>query len=372
MGNETSCRSYHTMRHRPWRPAFAVAAFMSILLAYGIYARSFGIQMIVHGFWGWGSRPKHKAHDAEVRLNVSLQSPISISNFTAMGDRMAAFAKLNEALVQDRSLDRTNLISALSHQFPWWKVDKARYAPWSPPPIAQTGLAVCVGSNNFLVAAHSVRILRNVLNSTLPIEIFYAGENDLSGPRQADLKALDANLETVDLLKCYDDFGAGLQTGGYAMKPFAALASRFEKVILVDADVVFLQRPDNILDEYLALKDTGTLFWHDRAYTDAGDFSRRDWIKGLLDGRQPSALLSQSIFWQEDLWQEMDSGVVCIDKSISTAFMGLLFATWMNSKEIREEIVYKAVLGRSSYCVSGSLLLPSAAIGILNLCLPRR
>lgn len=372
MADETSDHSNRTMRHRLWRPAFAFAAFISILLAYGIYTRSFGRHLIVHGFWGLGNRPEHMAHDAEVRLNASLQSPISISNFTAMGDRMAAFAELNEALVQDRSLDRTTLASALSHQFPWWKVDKARYAPWSPPAIAQTGLVACVGSNNFLVAAHLVRILRNVLNSTLPIEIFYAGENDLSGPRQSDLKALDANLETVDLLEYFDDSGAGLQTGGYAMKPFAALTSRFEKVILVDADVIFLQRPDGIFEEHPALKDTGTLFWHDRAYTDPGDFSRRDWVKGLLDGRQPSALLNQSIFWQEDLWQEMDSGVVCIDKTKSTAFMGLVFATWMNSKEIREEIVYKAVLGRSSYCLSGLLLLPSVATEILKLCLRRR
>lgn len=372
MADETSGHPNHKMRHRLWRPAFAFAASISIFLAYGIYTRSLGRQIIVHDFWGLGNRPKHIAHDAEVRLNASLQSHISISNFTAMGDRMAAFANLSEALVQDLSLDRTTLVRALSHQFPWWKVNKARYTPWSPPSIAQIGLVVCVGSNNFLAAAHLVRTLRNVLNSTLPIELFYAGEHDLPGPRQSDLKALDANLETIDLLGYFDDSGAGLQTGGYAMKPFAALASRFEKVILVDADVMFLQRPDNIFDEYPALKDTGTLFWHDRAYTDASDFSRRDWIKGLLDGRQPSALLSQSIFWQEDLWQEMDSGVVCIDKTKSTAFMGLVFAAWMNSKEIREEIVYKAVLGRSSYCLPGFLLLPSAATEILKLCLRRR
>ena len=96
-----------------------------------------------------------------------------------------------------------------------------------------------------------------------------------------------------------------------------------------------------------ASKDTGTLFWHDRAYVDAGDFNRRDWVEGLLERKRPSAVLNQSIFWQEDLWQEMDSGVVCIGKRKSTAYMGVLFSTWLNSKEVREQIVYKNVLGQS-------------------------
>ena len=344
-GDSSSDPSHSIMRHRLLRPAFAFTALVSLILAYGIYSQSFRRYVNTDSLWTPGNHPKQMAHEAEITLNASLRSPISIFNFTAMGDRMAAFAKLNEALMQDLSLDRTPLTSLLSHQFPWWEPSKARFTPWSHRPTAETGLVMCVGSQNFLLATHLVRTLRNVLNSTLPIEVFYAGENDLPDSRRLDLKALDANLETVDLLEYFEDSSAGLQTGGYAMKPFAALTSRFQRVILVDADVLFLKRPDKIFDETPELKDTGTLFWHDRAYIDAGDFSRRDWVAGLLDGRQPSALLNQSIFWQEDLWQEMDSGVVCIDKSKSTAFMGLVFATWMNSKEVREQVVYKAVLG---------------------------
>lgn len=346
MAGESSVNFRYTMRHHRLRLAFVVMAILSVLLIYGFYAQPLGNRFHTGGLRAPSNGLKQKAYEAEANLNASLRSPVENANLAAMGDRMAAFARLSGVLMQDYSLDRKPLINSLSYQFPWWKLNAARYTPWSPSPTAETGLVMCVGSKNFLLAAHLVRTLRNVLNSSLPIEIAYAGDNDLPASRQADLKELDSNIETVNLLDYFDDNSAGLQTGGYAMKPFAALASRFRKVILVDADVLFLRRPDELFDEYPDLQDTGTLFWHDRAYVDAGDFSRRDWVRKLLNGRQPSALLNQSIFWQEDLWQEMDSGVVCFDKSKSTAFMGLVFATWMNRKEIRERIVYKAVLGQ--------------------------
>jgi hypothetical protein len=44
----------------------------------------------------------------------------------------------------------------------------------------------------------------------------------------------------------------------WAIKPFAALASTFEKVIVIDADSVFLQPPENLLSE-TGWQETGTL-----------------------------------------------------------------------------------------------------------------
>ena len=56
--------------------------------------------------------------------------------------------------------------------------------------------------------------------------------------------ALDANLKTINILKHFGESIAWLQKGGYAMKSFDLLASRFRKAIIVDAEVLVLQNPE--------------------------------------------------------------------------------------------------------------------------------
>lgn len=41
----------------------------------------------------------------------------------------------------------------------------------------------------------------------------------------------------------FDDTTLKLKDGGWAIKLFAVLASRFEEVILLEADAIFTQRP---------------------------------------------------------------------------------------------------------------------------------
>jgi len=86
------------------------------------------------------------------------------------------------------------------------------------------------------------------------------------------------------------------------------------------------------------------LFYHDRAYKMQGK-SRAAWVRELLHGRPPSPQLEKSLFWKEDLWQEMESGVVVFDKAHSRISMALLFSAWMNTKEVREKETYSHVLG---------------------------
>lgn len=129
------------------------------------------------------------------------------------------------------------------------------YLPWKPRNRPVTGIVLTVGKGNFVLAAHCVQTLRTVVNSTLPIEVFYAGDDDLPEAKREDLKA--PLLETINVLDQFNETIAGLRNSGYAMKPFAALASSFERVILIDADTIFLQRPDAFFDEHAGLNETG-------------------------------------------------------------------------------------------------------------------
>jgi hypothetical protein len=240
-------------------------------------------------------------------LDTLLDKPINTFDFAAKGDRVAAFANL-AAVLQNHGIATHERFSALvRREFPWWKSDYREIAFHERG--GETGIVVCVGSKDTLLAGHLIRTLRNVLRSNLPIQIAYAGDEDLSKKDQAALLSLTSDLEFVNLLDHFDESITGLRDGKFAMKPFAVIATRFRKTILVDADVIFLQNPEKIFEMHDGVDTTGTLFYHDRAYKMQGK-SRVAWVRALLGERQPSPYLENSLFWKEDLWQEMESGVV--------------------------------------------------------------
>ena len=69
--------------------------------------------------------------------------------------------------------------------------------------------------------------------------------------------------------------------GGWALRPFAILASSFKKVILCDADTIFLQDPAVLLQEP-GFRDTGTVFYHDRLLAPA-KAEVYDWVDNILE-----------------------------------------------------------------------------------------
>ena len=158
------------------------------------------------------------------------------------------------------------------------------------------------------------------------------------------MQSIDPKLDVINILDYYDEEVAGLSGSGYAMKPFAALASSFEKVIIIDADTIFMQRPDDWFEGNKGLKRTGTLFFHDRAY---GGRKTTDWIKDVLEesSREPSVTLNASMYWQEQLENQQESGVVYFNKAIPSAFMSLLFTTYMNTLRVRAQL-YGQVFGK--------------------------
>ena len=295
------------------------------------------------GHKGSSFRASHKllAHDAVTDLQEHLNITFDEIQLGVMGQRISTFSRLLEVIVADPSIDRQPFLDIYEQYFPWWKPSDTTFIPWDPPVKPEAGIVMCIGQGNFVLAAHTIMTLRNVLGSTLPIEVAYAGDDDLPASKREELKALSTNIQTLDLLGFYDESVAGLKAGGWAMKPFAALASRFEKAILVDADVIFMQRPDTYFGDHPGLKHTGTLFFHDRAY---GEMS--DWFKEVLQGRKLSATLEESEFWEKGLQHQQESGVVFIDKAKTSAFISLMFTTYMNTERVRSEVIYPHTWGK--------------------------
>lgn len=204
------------------------------------------------------------------------------------------------------------------------------------------GLVIPCGSADFHFALHLVAAVRHVFNSSLPIEIMYAGDGDLLQAQREALEAVGPNITTIDLLHFYTESSVGLTDGGWAIKPFALLASSFEQVIIADSDIVFLQPPEAAFD-HPGYKTSGTLFFHDGVI--GGSHEVHDWWRGIMGDRKPSQIMQRSKFWTGETVHEMESGVVVFDKGRRSVLIGLLYAAWMNTKVIRKQATYKLTLG---------------------------
>jgi alpha 1,3-mannosyltransferase len=209
------------------------------------------------------------------------------------------------------------------------------------------GIVIAAGHSHFRYLCHLLLNLRTVLKSQLPIQIVYAGDEDLPAKYRDVLTSLFPYVETLDIFSVFNDEGLDLVHGTWAIKPFALLASKFEHVIGIDADAVFLQQPEILLNQQ-AFTSRGALLFHDRLLWQNVFKDRAIWWHKQMDEagrRTPSDTLQHSKVWMEGYAEEGDSGVVALDKSRLPVFMGLLNIAWQNTKTVREKWTYKQTYG---------------------------
>lgn len=204
------------------------------------------------------------------------------------------------------------------------------------------GIVIPTGKGTMRYATHLIGSLKEVLHSELPIQVIYAGDNDLPAEDRRRLRSRFKEVEFLDMLTVIDDATTKLEEGGWAIKAFAALYAPFEEVILLDADCVFVQPPEKLfLDP--SYSSTGALLFHDRLLWQHNFRERHDWWRSQI--HEPSATLNKSLVWSEDYAEEEDSGVVVVDKSRLDVFMGLLHIAWQNTQAVRDEVTYKITYG---------------------------
>ena len=102
-----------------------------------------------------------------------------------------------------------------------------------------------------------IESIRTIHKNDLPIEVFYNGDDDLSQEKRDQLERF-ADVKTRDISDFFDM--DALNIWGFAIKPFAMLASSFRSAMLVDADVTFIQSPQSLFDAPL-YKSRGALFF---------------------------------------------------------------------------------------------------------------
>jgi alpha 1,3-mannosyltransferase len=216
---------------------------------------------------------------------------------------------------------------------------------WKMAKPGSRGIVIPTGKRHLRYTFHLIANIRSVLKSELPIQVAYAGDDDLPSSERNLLTSYFKDVETVDMLEIFDNSAADLRNGGWAIKPFALLASKFEKTLLVDADSVFLQKPEVLFDAHPGFIERGALLFHDRLLWKNIFIDRAKWWKEEMGDRVISDTLRNSKVWMEGYAEEVDSGVVAMDKSRIPVFMALFHICWQNSSPVREEITYRMTYG---------------------------
>ncbi|KAI9265899.1 mannosyltransferase putative-domain-containing protein [Helicostylum pulchrum] len=194
------------------------------------------------------------------------------------------------------------------------------------------GIVMCVGDGQFMHASTSVKAIRELLKSDLPIEIFYIDEYDLSIENRDYFDAIP-NVKT----KSIDTYinNAYTRLGGWSIKPFAILASSFDEVMMMDADVFMFNKPETFFEDK-GYQKTGALFFLDRTLFD-NFYEGKKWLRSFLPTY--SSYLEQSRWWKTTSAHEQESGVVLMDKR--KVLFGLLATCKMNDKNERDKVSYK-------------------------------
>lgn len=126
--------------------------------------------------------------------------------------------------------------------------------------FAGRGMVVCAGGAKILTNAYVlVRLLRDQLGSTLPIEIWHIGPREMPPLIAAMFVELDCAV--VDALSVMKFHPADIHDG-WQLKAYALINSAFEEVIMLDADQVPLIDPATIF-EWPEYRKTGAVFWPD-------------------------------------------------------------------------------------------------------------
>lgn len=217
----------------------------------------------------------------------------------------------------------------------WLEQLRGRFVPGSK------GLVITTGKKRFRYACHLISSLRHVLKSELPIQIAYSGEDDLPQAYREFIVSIAPDVSAFDVTSVFDDRTLDLPHGGWAVKAFAILGSTFEQVMLLDADDVFLQKPDVIFSEHPEYLKTGTLLFHDRLLWQGAFKERHAWWEKELENTTLSDTIKQSKVYMEGYAEEGDSGVVACDKSRLGVFIGLLHIAWQNTRDVREGYTYR-------------------------------
>ncbi len=182
--------------------------------------------------------------------------------------------------------------------------------PKYPAHFEGRGIVVCAGGITYFTNAWiCINMLRD-LGCRLPIQLWYRNHREITEPMKALVAPL--GVECVDASVQRRKFPAR-RLGGWELKPYALLYSRFKEVLLLDADNVPVANPEYLFDTP-EFRDMGAIFWPD------------------FDTIKNEKLLSiwRSCGLRPPREREFESGQILVDKSC--CWGALCLSLWFNEQ----------------------------------------
>ena len=134
--------------------------------------------------------------------------------------------------------------------------------PPYPNKFQGRGIVICGGGVRYFTGAWvCINMLRH-LGCRLPIQFWFLGKKEMDAGMKHLLSTLD--VECIDAQELRKQFPAR-RLGGWELKAYALLHSRFREVLLLDADNVPVRDPEYLF-ETKQFKETGAIFWPDYNY----------------------------------------------------------------------------------------------------------
>ena len=280
----------------------------------------------------------------ESELIEKLKAPMS-GNIHETAYSIRLFKALQNNKGKELTINQSTISNLLEHRmFPWLKSKVRDILPRASIP---RGIVMCAGDQYFPMAVHTIRSLR-LINCTLPIEIFHLGNQDLSVKNVKYLQQFPG-VSVIDIEKIVDNKILDLK--GWDIKPFAVLASSFREVLLMDADVIFVVKPETLFRASLYV-ETGALFFTDRI-TAPSPVQHRAWFERIIPKPHSESLKTSAMYTERSNYQQ-EAGVVLIDKA--RHLFGLLTVCRLNTKPERNEIQAYTHGEKESYWIGFELV----------------
>jgi hypothetical protein len=120
------------------------------------------------------------------------------------------------------------------------------------------GIVTCAGGPRLFTCAWVlVRVLRDIVRNTLPIQLWHRGAAEIDPLMHALLQRYG-----VEVIDANSFTSTPPPPENWALKPFAILHSRFQEVLFLDADNIPVVDPA-VLFSTTPYRETGAIFWPD-------------------------------------------------------------------------------------------------------------
>lgn len=257
------------------------------------------------------------------------------SSIRNLVNSLRAYRYLKIENVFDENRVRSLLVEFEREMFPWMRTSDSALNGYQH---GNKGIVICVNDKYLKIGISSIFALEAVGNQ-LPIEIMFYQDSELSLNNRELLRNLPFVARVIDMSSVFNNYTKHLPIGTDIRrtygKPFAILASSFQHVLMMDADVYFFQKPSNLF-HHSGYLSTGFLIFNDR--TIWPDNKRTAWIKSIIP--QPySDKFNRSRLVRGISSVEIESGVVVVNKGIRTSYLALLVICMLNTLCFRRNML---------------------------------